>query len=178
MSNDESSRKDREIPEEDIIDYLAGDIDDEKRRRIEEQASIDPELAAEIEILRALTRAAMEGDTGTIANFADALGIPLDDFIPDEYEVVAGATFHLLKGAVSHDEARAYAAYRKEADQLGAHEVQRDYLDRRALQAVVEAGIFPDIQQAEAAVWKVVNALLPVLNKKGDSQGNETPPKS
>jgi hypothetical protein len=84
----------------------------------------------------------------------------------------------LLKGAVSHDEARAYAAYRKEADQLGAHEVQRDYLDRRALQAVVEAGIFPDIQQAEAAVWKVVNALLPVLNKKGDSQGNETPPKS
>lgn len=179
--DDDQSLKGLNPPtDEEVSAYLAGSIDPQRAGELERFAAADPELAAQIQILRMLVDASMKGDMGPIAKVADALGVPLDDFVPDEYEIVAGATFNLLKGAVSEQEAKAYAVYRKEADQLGAHETQCETLDPRALAAVVQAGVYPDVATAEAAVWKVLHELEPVLREmyeagtKDANEGGET----
>lgn len=144
-------------------EYVAGSLSPERARAIEALAAEDSEVAAYIDIMRLLVEGLMNDDMGLLSDVSGTLGVPLDDFLPDQYETVAEATFKLLKGAVTQNEASAYAEYRREADHLDAHMEQSDTLDPRALAAVVERGLYPDLAAAETAVWKVIRALGPVL---------------
>lgn len=169
------SEGDMRLPsKEEVAAYISesADLPQERRLEIEKLAAEDPELAAKIAVLRSLTSSYLSGDVGPLAASAEALGIAPDDLLPDESETVAQMVVTLCRGAVSLDEARAYAIYHiEEADEGDAEGKQGEThgaeLDPRMLAAVVRAGIFPDIAQAKEAVVKVLLHLGPLLQKLG-----------
>ncbi len=179
VSEGEKSEGDVRFPsKEEVASYVSGseDLPPERAREIEELAAEDPELASKIAVLRLLPSSFLAGDIGPLAAAANALGKAPDDLLPEESEMIARTVEILCSGAVTLDEARAYAIYHLEEEDSGepdAEGVGDESFDPRALEAVVRAGLFPDSTQAEAALRKVLVHLAPHLEKLG---GPDEPP--
>lgn len=149
-------------PHADVCAYVAGTLSPERALELERLAEEDSELAAHMNVISMLIDSTMEGDSEPLAQVAHALGRPLDDFMVGGYDTVALTTFSLLNGAVTREEADAYACYREATDQAGSAPIV-DVLDLSGVQAVVNAKIFPDELSAEQAIWKVARALEPII---------------